>query len=185
MSVEWMLIRGSGIVAFGLLAAATIWGLLVSTKVLGRYGKAKALTWFHESLAIGALLATVVHVVVLSVHDYFEFSWLEILVPGTSDWRNAAVALGVVAFYGLVLVTGSFYIKKRIGHTAWRTIHFASLGVFFAGLLHGITSGSDTRTALAIALYVGSAVAVAALVGLRIAVSVSANSTLVPTPPET
>ena len=74
MSVEWLIIRGSGVVAFALLSAATIWGLLVSTKLLGRLVRAKPLTWFHESLGIGALLTTLVHVGVLSVHDFLEFS---------------------------------------------------------------------------------------------------------------
>lgn len=168
MSIEWMLIRGSGIVAFALLAAATIWGLLISTKLLARIAKAKPLAWFHESLAIGALLATTVHVVTLSLHDYLEFTWLEILVPGASDWRAGAVSLGIMSFYGLIAVAGSFYVKSHIGHKAWRTIHFASLGVFLAALLHGITSGSDTREPLVAGLYFGSVIVVAALVGMRI-----------------
>lgn len=163
-----MVIRGSGIVAFAALSAATIWGLLVSTKLLGKLVKAKPLTWFHESLGIAALVATAVHVGVLSFHDYLDFTWAEILVPGVSDWRSGAVALGVVALYGLVIVVGSFYIKKHIGQKTWRLVHFASLGVFLASLLHGITAGTDTRTPLMLGLYAGSALAVAALVGFRL-----------------
>lgn len=168
MSIEWMIIRGSGVVAFAALSATTIWGLLVTTKLLGRLAKAKPLTWFHESLGIAALLATLVHIVVLSVHDYLDFTWLEILVPGLSDWRPGAVALGVVALYGLAIVVGSFYVKKFIGQRAWRLIHFASLGVFLAALLHGTTAGTDTRTPLMIGLYVGSAFVVAALIAIRL-----------------
>ncbi len=44
MNIEWIVIRGSGLVAYGLLAASTIWGLLVSTKLLGRAVKARAVT---------------------------------------------------------------------------------------------------------------------------------------------
>ncbi|MGD2043166.1 MAG: hypothetical protein PVJ28_05890 [Acidimicrobiia bacterium] len=167
MSLEWMIIRGSGIVAFAALSAATIWGLLVSTKLLGSVVKAKPLTWFHESLGIAALVATAVHIGVLSVHEYLDFTWAEILVPGVSDWRSGAVALGVVALYGLVVVVGSFYVKKHIGQKTWRLIHFASLGVFLASLLHGISAGTDTRAPLMLGLYVGSAFVVAALVGVR------------------
>ena len=39
MSVEWMIIRGSGIAAFAALSAATIWGLLVSSKLLGGWSR--------------------------------------------------------------------------------------------------------------------------------------------------
>ena len=115
MSVEWLIIRGSGVVAFALLSAATIWGLLVSTKLLGRLVKAKPLTWFHESLGIGALLATLVHVGVLSVHDFLDFSWAEIIVPGLSDWRPLAITTGIGALYGLLLVSTSFYFKRWMG----------------------------------------------------------------------
>ena len=137
MSTEWLVIRGSGVVAFALLSAATIWGLLVSSKLMGRWIKVKPLTWFHESLGIGALLATLVHVLVLSVHDFLDFSWAGILVPGLSDWRPVAVTAGIGAF-GVVLVSTSFYCQRSIGQKAWRTIHFASFGVFVTSLVRGV-----------------------------------------------
>ena len=168
MSIEWLIIRGSGVVAFALLSAATIWGLLVSTKLLGRLVRAKPLTWFHESLGIGALIATLVHVGVLSVHDFLDFSWAEILVPGLSDWRPLAVTAGIGAFYGLVLVSTSFYFKRWIGQRAWRTIHFASFGVFVTSLLHGVWAGTDSASPMLIGLYVGSAIVVFTLLAFRI-----------------
>lgn len=168
MSIEWILIRGSGVAAFALLSAATIWGLLVSSKLLGRIVKAKPLTWFHESLGIGALLATVVHILVLSTHDFLEFSWIEILVPGASDWRPLPIAFGVVSLYALVVVIGSFYLKPLIGQKVWRSIHFASFGLFVSALLHGMLSGTDTNSPLMLGLYAGSAIVVFALVGQRL-----------------
>jgi DMSO/TMAO reductase YedYZ heme-binding membrane subunit len=168
VSVEWLVIRGSGIGAFALLTAATIWGLLVSSKLLGRLVKAKPLTWFHESLAVGALVATAVHVVVLSMHDFLDFSWSEILLPGVSDWRPLAVGMGIAAFYGMVVVAGSFYVKRWIGQRRWRAIHFASLGVFISSLVHGIWAGTDSSSPLMMGLFLGSAVVVFSLVALRI-----------------
>jgi sulfoxide reductase heme-binding subunit YedZ len=168
MSVEWMVIRGSGIAAFAALSAATIWGLLVSSKLLARLVKAKPLTWFHESLGISALLATIVHVGVLSMHEYLEFTLAEILIPGASDWRRGAVTLGVVSLYGLTIVVGSFYIKKHIGQKTWRLIHFTSLGVFLGSLIHGVSAGTDTRSPMMIGLYLGSAAVVAMLLAARL-----------------
>jgi sulfoxide reductase heme-binding subunit YedZ len=136
--------------------------------MLGRLVKAKPLTWFHESLGIAALLASGVHVVVLTMHEYLEFTWTEILVPGASDWRRGAVTFGVVSLYGLVIVVASFYIKKHIGQKTWRLIHFASLGVFLASLIHGVSAGTDTRTPLMIGLYVGSAAVVGLLLAARL-----------------
>jgi predicted ferric reductase len=168
MSLEWLLIRGSGLVAFGLLALATIWGLLVSTKILGRAVKAKGVTWLHESLGIGSLLATIVHMVALSTHDYIDFSWIEILVPGRAVWRPIAVSLGVVGFYILVLVTLSFYAKKIMGQAAWRVIHHMSFGLFVATLGHGLLAGTDTTHPAVVALYASTAAAVGILVTVRV-----------------
>jgi predicted ferric reductase len=168
MSGEWLLIRGSGIVAFALLSAAVVWGLLASTKLLQSVVKAKPLTWFHESLGIGALVATLVHVFVLSIHDFLEFSWAEILVPGLSDWKRLPIALGVVAFYGLVVVSMSFYVKKRIGQRAWRSIHYGSFGVFVASLIHGIQAGSDSAHPMVIGLYLGCVVVIMLLLAHRL-----------------
>ena len=163
-----MIIRGSGIAAFALLTASTAWGLLVSSKLLTRMVKAKPLTWFHESLGIGALLATVIHITVLSVHDYLDFTWAEILVPGKSDWRALPVALGIMAFYCLTIVVVSFYVKKWIGQKMWRTIHFISIGVFVSALAHGITAGTDTKSPMMIGIYAGSLLVVSVLLAYRL-----------------
>ena len=169
MNLEWLLIRGSGLVAFALLSSSVIWGLFLSTKFLGNLTKAKALTWFHESLGISALLATVLHMVGLSIHEFVPFTWGEILIPGRSEWKPLAVALGVVSFYALVVVIGSFYVKKHIGQKAWRRIHYASFGLFLAALLHGILAGTDTTNIWVIGLYVGSTLAVFGLLAHRFA----------------
>jgi predicted ferric reductase len=169
MNLEWLVIRGSGIVAFALLSSSVIWGLFASTKFLGNLTKAKALTWFHESLGISALLATVIHMVGLSIHEFLPFTWGEILIPGRSEWKPLAVALGVVSFYTLVVVISSFYVKKHIGQKTWRSIHFASFGLFLAALLHGILAGTDTTNIWVIGLYVGSTIAVFGLLARRMA----------------
>jgi len=168
VNIEWMVIRGSGLVAFGLLAASTIWGLMVSTKLFGRAVKAKPLTWFHESLGLGALIATGVHMVALTMDQYVEFGWIDVLVPGVASWKPTAVALGVTSFYGLAVVTLSFYIKGFIGQKAWRTIHFLAFGTFAGALIHGVWAGTDTANPFVTGMYVGSGVLVVGLLILRI-----------------
>jgi sulfoxide reductase heme-binding subunit YedZ len=168
MNIEWIVIRGSGLVAYALLAASTIWGLLVSTKLLGRAVKAKPLTWFHESLGLGALIATGVHMVALTMDQYVEFGWADVLVPGVATWNSTAVALGVTGFYGLAIVTLSFYAKGIIGQKAWRTIHFLAFGTFLSTMIHGVMAGTDTANPYVTGMYVGSGVLVIALLAIRV-----------------
>jgi sulfoxide reductase heme-binding subunit YedZ len=168
MNIEWIVIRGSGLVAYALLAASTIWGLLVSTKLLGRAVKAKPLTWFHESLGLGALIATGVHMVALTMDQYVDFGWADVLVPGVATWNSTAVALGVTGFYGLAIVTLSFYVKGVIGQKAWRTIHFLAFGTFLSTMIHGVMAGTDTANPYVTGMYVGSGVLVIALLAVRV-----------------
>lgn len=168
MNVEWVVIRGSGLVAYALLSAATIWGLLISTRLLGRLAKAKPLTFFHESLGLGSLVATGVHLAMLAIDDYIEFGAGDLLVPGLSTWRPTAVALGVMAFYGAVMVSLTFYVKRWIGQHWWRNIHFLSLGSFAAALLHGILAGTDTAHPVVMATYVVTGTLVLGLVAVRL-----------------
>ncbi len=168
MNIEWMVIRGSGIVAFALLSASSIWGLLVSTEVLGRAVKAKPVTWFHESLGLGAVIATTVHMVALTMDQYVEFGWADVLVPGMASWNSMAASFGVMAFYGLAIVSLSFYVKGVIGQKAWRTIHFLAFGTFLAALVHGIMAGTDSGHPAVVALYFGSALLIVALVAIRV-----------------
>ncbi|MEA1901932.1 MAG: ferric reductase-like transmembrane domain-containing protein [Actinomycetota bacterium] len=168
MNIEWIVIRGSGLVAFALLAMATIWGLLMSTKMLGKAVKAKPLTYFHESLGLGALLATVVHLVFLAVDDYVEFGAAELFVPGMSEWEPVAVALGVMSFYALVVVSLSFYVKRWIGHETWRSIHFLGFGGFLASMLHGVMAGADRAHPAVLGMYITSGLLVFGLMAVRV-----------------
>jgi methionine sulfoxide reductase heme-binding subunit len=176
MSFEWMAIRGSGIIAFLLLSGSTIWGLLISTKVLGRAVKAKGVTWFHESLGIASLIATGVHMFFLFNHDYIDFGYRSLFVPGASSWRPLPVALGVMSFYVLFVITTSFYVKQWIGQNAWRTIHMLSFGTFVTAGLHGVFSGTDTSHPVVMGMYIGSLAIVVMLLIIRIAQAAAPES---------
>jgi len=168
MNLTWYIIRGSGFVAFGLLTASLLWGLMVSSKVFGRAVKAKGLQWLHESLGLAALLATVIHMVALLMDEFIEFTWVDVLVPGASAWEPLAVALGVVAFWSMAVVSLTFYVKKWIGQSMWRSIHYLSFGVFVAATGHGILAGTDTTHPVAIAVYVASVAMVVILTVVRV-----------------
>ena len=167
MSLTWLVIRGSGLVAYALLAASTIWGLVLSTKVLGRSKSVKDLTYAHEALAVGGAVATVVHMVFIVMDTFVEFTVWDVLVPGLSAWEPLAVAWGVVAFYGILVTGGTFYFRKRIGQSVWRAVHYGTFGVFAAAAIHGVTAGTDTGNVAVMGMYVSTSTVVVALIALR------------------
>lgn len=178
----WMVIRASGFVAYAGLAGAAIWGLVVSTKLLGRSASPKNLTYVHESLSVSALIATAVHLVFISIDEYIEFTPGELFVPGASDWRPVAVSLGIVAFFGLAVLTASFYVRTRIGQSAWRYLHYTSFGVFAAALMHGLAAGTDTGSVIGMGIYISTATAVVGLIVIRVVTVGSGRSEARPRP---
>lgn len=139
----WYVARSSGIVAWGLLTLATLWGLFLSTRILQERRRPAWLLDLHRWLGGLALVFTAVHLVALMIDDYVEFGIEEILLPGASEWRPAAVAWGVVGFYLLLAVQVTSLLMKRIPRRWWKAIHLASFGLFFAVSVHAALAGAD------------------------------------------
>jgi sulfoxide reductase heme-binding subunit YedZ len=140
----WYMARASGMVAFGLLALATGLGIMVTSRLgdgaLGR-------RWVFEVHKFASLLALAfvgLHLAVLLPDPWLDFTPRELLVPGASPYRPLPVAMGVVALYAGALVVVSFFIRKRLGHAAWRAVHYCTFGAFALALLHGVYAGTDS-----------------------------------------
>jgi predicted ferric reductase len=162
-TLPWYVARSSGLVAWSLLAAAVIWGLLMTSKVLrGRVAN----SWMvdlHRWLGGLALTFTVVHVVTIMLDSYVHFGLVSVLVPLTSSWHPVAVAWGVVSLYLLAAVEVTSLIRQRISRRLWRTVHLASFPLFVTATTHGLSAGTDARTPMAI---IGAALVSAAVAGL-------------------
>jgi sulfoxide reductase heme-binding subunit YedZ len=85
-----------------------------------------------------------------------------------SSYRPGAVALGVFAMYGALVVHLSFGWRKRIGVRAWRALHFTAFAVFVAAVAHGLLAGSDAAHGGMRALYAGAALVVVVLIVVRV-----------------
>ena len=168
----WYVARASGLVGWGLLAAATLWGLALSTKVLGKRPRPNWLLDMHRWLGGAALIFTGVHVLSLLADQYVHFGLVDLLVPLATKWHPVAVAWGIVSVYLLLAVELTSLARSRLSKQAWRRIHFASFALFITATIHGLTAGTDTKSGVArvIAAAVGSVFV--GLTAMRIAESV-------------
>lgn len=139
----WYMARAGGIVAWSLLAAGIIWGLLLSTRVLGKRPKPNWMLDLHRFLGATAVVFTAIHVVALVLDTYVEFGITDILIPFTSAYSTGAVAMGVIAMYLLVAVEVTSLMRKRLTKRTWRAIHMASYPLFVLSTAHGIAVGTD------------------------------------------
>jgi methionine sulfoxide reductase heme-binding subunit len=146
--VWWFVARSSGIVAWALLSASVIWGLLLSTKVSTTRIAARRLrpAWLldlHRHLGGLAVIFTAIHVAGIVADSYVTFGWAEVLVPMASEWRPGAVAFGIVAMYLLVAVEATSLAVRRLPRSMWRWVHRSSFVLYGTATWHGIAAGTD------------------------------------------
>lgn len=164
----WYVARSSGIVAWFLLAAAFVWGVLLAGRLLGTRPKPAWMLDLHRWLGGLAVTFTGVHVLGLVADTYVHFGWVEVLVPFGSSWKPWQTAAGVVALWLLVAVEATSLLMRRLGRRSWRRVHLTSFGLFWMATLHGITAGTDAgNPALRIGMLGSVTVAVVA-VGHRV-----------------
>lgn len=152
----WYLTRAAGLMGYFLIWLSTAWGLVVSSKILDRIMDRGFTYDFHEYLSWLGLAFIGTHVIVLMADNYLPYTVWQVLIPFLSPYRPLWVGVGVIALYLSILVTVTFYLKKRIGAELFRRIHYLSLAAYVGATLHGFYAGTDSVLPIANLLYKGT-----------------------------
>lgn len=175
--LAWHLTRSSGIVAYILLAASTIWGLLMSSQLAKTWSPGPVSLALHAALSWLALILALSHGLLLLLDDYFAYTLREIFVPFIGPYRPESVGLGTLAFWLIVIVTISFPLKKRIGRKIWKRLHYLSYVTFALVSAHGLFAGTDGETLGFRVLVGGGLLMVMMLLGIRLGKDQASNGT--------
>jgi len=164
----WMFSRATGLLAYVVLSIDVIVGLLVSTRSADRTVPRGQLIDLHGWLSPLALALVLTHGGVLLADNYVRFDVIDLLVPfGCSRWP-LAVGIGVLAGYLVLVVHASFGLRKRIGTTMWRRLHYLSFVAFVLVTVHALAVGTDRANPWFASVYVVLLVAVVSLLGIRV-----------------
>ncbi len=184
--IFWYAARAGGIVAWALAASSVVWGLALSTHVLGRRPRPAWLFDLHRFLGGLALVFSGVHVLAVLADSYVHFSLLNVLVPLTGDWHPLAVAWGIVGGYLLLAVELTSLARAHLPRTLWRRVHFASFALFALTTVHALTAGTDRRSPAFALAAVATCGLVATLTAIRVVQSARrspASASASPRPP--
>jgi DMSO/TMAO reductase YedYZ heme-binding membrane subunit len=166
VNLAWYVSRAAGLVSWAILALSIGWGLLLSSRVLGRRPGPRWLLDVHRFLGGLGVVLVAVHVLALLADEYVSFTPTQLLVPLASDYRPAAVAAGVVALYLLVAVEVTSLARRWLPRRVWRGVHLLSYGLYALGTVHLLAAGTDATNpavlAVVVVVTVGLAVATAA-----------------------
>jgi predicted ferric reductase len=171
--LAWYAVRAMGFLAYLVLVASVVYGLLLSTKILDAVAHRPVSFALHKDLAIVGLIMATLHGAILIFDQSFNFTPSSLLVPFTSPYAPITVGIGQLTFYVWAVVTGSFYVRRHIGQKVWRQIHYVTFIAFAGATFHGIMSGSDSGSWWAFWIYLVPITAVVFLVTYRIVVGVA------------
>jgi methionine sulfoxide reductase heme-binding subunit len=167
MTTLWYTARAGGMLSFALLTASVVLGLTLSGRARLKHWPRFAVEDVHRFAGLLAGAFVGIHVLALLLDSYVPFSLSQILVPGTASYRPLPTALGVVALELLAALAVANRYRKRLSYRFWRRAHYLEFGVWGLALVHGITSGTDSGTGWALAVYALAAGTVAGLVVWR------------------
>ncbi len=146
--VWWYLSRSSGIVALVLLVLSLVWGVLLSTRVLRPHDRPAWLLDLHRWLGGTAIAMTGLHLLGLWLDGYIDYGFADLFVPGASEYRPVAVAIGVLSLYVMIAVQLTSYLRRWLPRRAWHGVHLLSYGLVWGAAIHAGMAGTDTANGL-------------------------------------
>lgn len=142
-TVWWYVARVSGLIAWALLGASVVAGLLLSTQLT--QGRMRGATQrLHEFLGPLAVVFTGIHLVSVLASAQLEIGFWELLVPFTRPGSPVGQACGVLAFYLLIAVALTSMARVQLPWRWWRRLHRLAFPLFGLACAHTALAGSDT-----------------------------------------
>lgn len=166
-NAAWYVARAGGLTAFVLLTASVVLGLLLSGRANVSWPRF-ALQDVHRFAGLLAGAFVLLHGLSLWLDNYFDFSLVNMVVPGTAPYRPVAVAAGVVAAELLVALAVTNRYRTALSYSFWRRAHYLNFAIWLLALVHGIAAGTDSDTAWALVVYATAGASVAGLTAWRV-----------------
>jgi methionine sulfoxide reductase heme-binding subunit len=167
--VAWYVARAGGVVAYALLTAAVLLGMMMSSRRRVERWPRIAVEDVHRftTFAAGAFVA--IHVAAIAIDAYLPFSVKSLVVPFVARYRPAWVGLGVVAAELMLAIAITNRLRNRVlPYSTWRKLHYATFAVWAAATAHGIGSGTDRSTVWLVAIQTAAAGAVVGMLAWRV-----------------
>ncbi len=138
----------AGLAAMVLLTLNILLGLLLSA----RYHTVRS--WPHRRLpvfdihnwtAYVALALIVIHPVLLLLSETAHFRVVDVLFPIHSPHQALYNNLGALAFYCVVFVVVTSYVRSRLGSRLWKKLHYVSYAAAALFFVHGMMIDPDLK----------------------------------------
>jgi methionine sulfoxide reductase heme-binding subunit len=141
----WFATRGFGVVSLLLLTAIVVLGVAGATRWRSTRWPRFVVAGLHRNLTLLALVFIALHVIMTVADGYAPISFLNAVLPFTSQYRPLWLGLGAVALDLLLALTMTSLLRARIGYSRWRALHWLAYASWPIALVHGLGTGTDAR----------------------------------------
>lgn len=141
----WYMTRGFGLVALILLTITMVLGLTQAVRY-ARPGLPRfVISALHKNASLLAVVLLVIHIFTAVLDTYAPIRIVDVFIPFISHYRPFWLGLGAISLDVLVALVVTSLLRERLGHRAWRTIHWAAFACWPLAVVHGLGTGSDTK----------------------------------------
>jgi len=173
----WYATRGAGASTMLLLTASVVLGIGEERGWRPAKTPRYAVAALHRTLSMLALVMLVVHIVTTIADPFPKIGIGAAFIPFATNYRPLWMGLGTVASDLLIALIITSLLRRRLGYRAWRGVHWAAYACWPVAILHGLGTGSDTKSSWMLALTLASVAAVLVAVLARLArTGTSANT---------
>ena len=143
----WLAGRATGIVAYLLLTAQVVFGLILSHPVNQSTWKlSKRLFPWHENLYVFVLAFLGAHIVSLILDPFAGVGIGGAFIPGLSSYRSSPVALGTLSLYAMLVTGLTARYTRLLPPGFWLKLHRFAIVSLVLAWMHGMLAGADAAT---------------------------------------
>jgi methionine sulfoxide reductase heme-binding subunit len=175
-SAYWYLTRSTGAVALVLLTASVVLGILGTLRfsVAPRWPRF-AIDALHRDISLLVIVLVVLHVITTVLDAFAPVTLVDGLIPFISPYRPLWLGLGTLSFDLLIALVVTSLLRRRLGYSSWRAVHWLAYASWPVAVLHGLGTGSDAKSWWMLLLTVACLAAVVVAVLARLARTVSGS----------
>ncbi len=152
----WIAARALGVTAYLLLAVQVGLGLVLShPRNTAAWRTTRQVVPWHELITVFVWAFLILHIVLMAIDPYAKVGWLGALVPGLSEYRTPAIAIGTVTVYAMLITAITAKWTKLLPDGWWLKIHRLSALTFLATWVHSVLAGTDGGALMPIYLATG------------------------------
>ena len=168
----WYATRAAGLVTLLLLTASVLLGVLTAGRFSSDRWPRFLSVGLHRNISLLVLAVLALHVGTTVLDTYVSIPVTAVFVPFVSAYKTFWLGLGAIALDLLLALLVTSLLRGRLGHRAWRRVHWLAYACWPIGLAHGLGIGTDRDATWVFATTVGCAAAVAGAATWRLVTTV-------------